>query len=38
MNNRERFVRTINWQPVDRILTYDLLDNSDIRSLPSALV
>jgi uroporphyrinogen-III decarboxylase len=30
MNNRERFVRTINWQPVDRILTYDLLDNSNI--------
>ena len=30
MNNRERFVRTIDWQPVDRILTYDLLDNSEI--------
>jgi uroporphyrinogen-III decarboxylase len=30
MNNRERFIRTINWQPVDRILTYDLLDNSSI--------
>ena len=30
MNNRERFVHAINWQPVDRILTYDLLDNSEI--------
>ena len=30
MNNLERFVRMINWQPVDRILTYDLLDNLEI--------
>jgi uroporphyrinogen-III decarboxylase len=27
MNNLERFTRAINWEPVDRILTYDLLDS-----------
>jgi uroporphyrinogen-III decarboxylase len=27
MNNYERFERTVNWKPVDRILTYDFVDN-----------
>jgi uroporphyrinogen-III decarboxylase len=26
MNNLERFTKAINWQPVDRILTYDFVD------------
>lgn len=26
MNNLERFKRAINWEPVDRILTYDFTD------------
>jgi uroporphyrinogen-III decarboxylase len=26
MNNRERFIKAINWQPVDRIMTYDFMD------------
>lgn len=30
MNNAERFRRAINWEPIDRILTYDLLDNERI--------
>jgi uroporphyrinogen-III decarboxylase len=30
MNNLERFKRAINWEPTDRILTYDLLDNQNI--------
>lgn len=30
MNNRERFSAAINWQPVDRIQTYDYLDNTSI--------
>lgn len=30
MNNRERFEHAINWEPTDRILTYDLLDNQNI--------
>jgi len=30
VNNRERFKKTINWEPVDRIMTYDLLDNQEI--------
>jgi len=30
MNNRERFTQAIHWQPVDRILTYDYLDNTSI--------
>lgn len=27
MNNYERFERTVDWKPVDRILTYDFVDN-----------
>jgi len=27
MTNQERFTKTINWKPVDRILTYDFVDN-----------
>ena len=30
MNNLERFKKGINWEPVDRIMTYDLLDNQEI--------
>lgn len=30
MNNLQRFTKTIHWEPVDRILTYDLLDNQNI--------
>jgi uroporphyrinogen-III decarboxylase len=30
MNNLERFKRAINWEPTDRIMTYDLLDNQHI--------
>ena len=30
MNNLERFKKAINWEPVDRILTYDYLDNRQI--------
>ncbi len=30
MDNLERFKRAINWEPTDRILTYDLLDNQNI--------
>jgi len=30
MNNLERFKHAINWEPVDRIMTYDYLDNSQI--------
>ena len=26
MNNQERFKRAINWEPIDRILTYDYSD------------
>ncbi len=26
MNNLQRFAKAIHWQPVDRILTYDLAD------------
>jgi uroporphyrinogen-III decarboxylase len=26
MNNRERFTKAINWEPVDRLMTYDLVD------------
>ena len=26
MNNLERFAKAINWEPVDRILTYDFTD------------
>ncbi|HEU0295137.1 MAG TPA: uroporphyrinogen decarboxylase family protein [Anaerolineales bacterium] len=27
MNNLERFKKAINWEPIDRLLTYDFLDN-----------
>jgi uroporphyrinogen-III decarboxylase len=30
MNNLERFSKAIDWEPVDRIMTYDLLDNREI--------
>jgi len=30
MNNLERFKKAINWEPTDRILTYDFLDNHQI--------
>jgi uroporphyrinogen-III decarboxylase len=30
MNNLERFKKAINWEPIDRILTYDFLDNRHI--------
>ena len=30
MNNLERFKKAINWEPTDRILTYDFLDNRHI--------
>jgi uroporphyrinogen-III decarboxylase len=30
VNNIERFTQAINWQPVDRIMTYDYLDNTHI--------
>lgn len=30
MNNLERFKKAINWEPTDRILTYDFLDNREI--------
>ncbi len=30
MNNPERFKKAINWEPTDRILTYDFLDNKQI--------
>jgi len=30
MTNYERFVKTINWEPCDRIMTYDLIDNTEI--------
>ncbi len=30
MNNLERFRKAINWEPTDRILTYDFLDNHQI--------
>ena len=30
MNNLERFKKAIDWQPVDRILTYDYLDCKQI--------
>ena len=32
MNNLERFKHAINWEPTDRIMTYDLLDNQHILS------
>jgi hypothetical protein len=30
MTNYERFVRTINWDTPDRILTYDFVDNREL--------
>ncbi len=30
MNNLERFKKAINWEPTDRIMTYDFLDNVHI--------
>ena len=30
MNNLERFKKAISWEPIDRILTYDFLDNRHI--------
>jgi uroporphyrinogen-III decarboxylase len=30
MNNLERFKKAINWEPTDRILTYDYLDNRQL--------
>jgi hypothetical protein len=30
MNNLERFKKAINWEPVDRLMTYDYLDNTHI--------
>jgi hypothetical protein len=30
MNNLEQFTKAINWEPIDRIQTYDLLDNREI--------
>lgn len=30
MNNYERFVKTLNWQKPDRIVTYDLCDNEQL--------
>jgi hypothetical protein len=30
MNNLERFKKVINWEPIDRILTYDYLDNKQL--------
>ena len=30
MNNLERFKRALDWQPIDRLLTYDYLDNRQL--------
>ena len=30
MNGHERFLRTINFQEPDRVITYDLLGNSEL--------
>ena len=30
MDNLERFKKALDWQPIDRILTYDYLDNREI--------
>ena len=30
MNNRERFIKALNWEDVDRLQTYDFLDNRHI--------
>ncbi len=26
MTNSERFLKTINWEPPDRLMTYDIVD------------
>ena len=30
MNNLERFKKALNWEPVDRILTYDYVDSGPL--------
>ena len=30
MTNHDRFVRTINWEIPDRIMTYDIIDNREV--------
>ena len=30
MNNLQRFRKGLDWEPIDRIMTYDLLDNMEI--------
>ena len=30
MNNLERFKKALDWQPIDRLMTYDYLDNRQI--------
>jgi len=30
MDNLERFRKAVNWEPIDRIMTYDYLDNTNI--------
>ena len=30
MNNLERFKKALNWEPVDRLMTYDFLDNRQL--------
>lgn len=30
MTNYERFLKTLNWEKPDRILTYDLVDNKEL--------
>ena len=30
MNNLERFKKALDWEPIDRLMTYDFLDNSHI--------
>ena len=30
MNNLERFKQAIRWESVDRVMTYDYLDNTNI--------
>ncbi len=30
MNNLERFKKALNWEPIDRLMTYDYLDNREI--------
>jgi hypothetical protein len=30
MTNRERFMKVINWEQPDKILTYDFVDNKEL--------